>query len=294
MHYVVSKIFCEKNPIVARIIISREWEGEIEHAKALLNTIMHKWPSGTRVWFIITSGGFIEAPWPSDISSKDVPDARNPRPYIVKRLMNIAENYVIRYLLTDSQIGLLKQIARYITLGVDMHMDINNLRKSHVELVGVFDLTLEKFVLWTGKSYPKSNQPGLTCITDINSHFYAFEGIGETLILGCHDLKVFDPYHYNNPRRSEWRKEIIAKFHNIAKQRKPILVLQHPHTTVKVRTWQNAWKYLVKLVPSVRYYASAWRYYDPRVHPSKYNTLLDVLKATKSRETHTIDFVVDQ
>ena len=39
-------------------------------------------------------------------------------------------------------------------------------------------------------------------------------------------------------------------------------MLQHPHTTVKVRTWLNAWKGLENTLPSVKKYAGSGKYYE--------------------------------
>jgi len=67
-------------------------------------------------------------------------------------------------------------------------------------------------------------------------------------------------------------------------------VLQHPHTTVKVRTWLNAWSCLKKTLPSVEKYAGAGRYYEPHRRRSEYDDLDDVLMHTKCGDT--IDFIV--
>ena len=105
------------------------------------------------------------------------------------------------------------------------------------------------------------------------------------MILGCHDLTVFNPRSKN---AKGWRKEVNEEFKKLAQKEKPEIVLQHPHTTVKIKTWLNAWNYLKKTLSSVKIYASAGRYYEP--DRKEYDNLDDVLKYTKYG--NTIDFII--
>jgi hypothetical protein len=43
-----------------------------------------------------------------------------------------------------------------------------------------------------------------------------------------------------------WLQHTWKSFEVIAKDRKPVAVLHHPHTTVKIRTWSQAWHGLRK------------------------------------------------
>lgn len=105
--------------------------------------------------------------------------------------------------------------------------------------------------------------------------------------LGCHDLTIFNPRSKN---AKGWRKKVNEEFRELAKKEQPICVLQHPHTTVKVRTWLNAWSLLRKILPSVKIYASAGKFYEPDREPAEYDSLDKVLQSTKSG--NTIDFIV--
>lgn len=107
------------------------------------------------------------------------------------------------------------------------------------------------------------------------------------MILGCHDLTIFNPRSKN---ATGWRKEVNEEFKKIAKREKPEIVLHHPHTTVKVRTWLNAWCNLKKILPSVKIYASAGRYYESDRDLSEYDRLEDVLRYTRCGST--VDFIV--
>jgi hypothetical protein len=76
----------------------------------------------------------------------------------------------------------------------------------------------------------------------------------------------------------------------LARKEKPVCGLHHPHTTVKVRTWLNAWMGLSEELPSVKQYLGAGRYYEEARKPKEYDPLDDVLKHTKLGES--IDFIV--
>ena len=185
-------------------------------------------------------------------------------------------------LLTKDLRHKLREVADYITIGVDsfkgiVSMTSNYISKPHIELALLFDLKRDKWH-WTGKSYPTSNQQrGLVRIADLRTHFLKLD-IGTVMILGCHDLSVFNP---RSRSAKGWRKKANREFKKLARKERPICVLQHPHTAVKVRTWLNAWSNLRRTLPSVRSYASAGRYHEPNRDPSEYDDLIHVLKSTK-------------
>jgi hypothetical protein len=106
------------------------------------------------------------------------------------------------------------------------------------------------------------------------------------MILGCHDLTIFNPRSKN---ARGWRRNVNNDFKKLAQKEKPICVLHHPHTTVKRRTWLNAWGCLIKTLPSVKY-AGSGRYYESDRERSEWDTLDKILKDTKN--TTTIDFII--
>jgi len=281
----------DPDPFLARIIIAGEWEGRPEDSRRLLEEIYNKWPKDRKVKFLITCGGFLEFNWPESISKKDIGDSKNPNPEIVDILVKEAEKCV-KSVLTEDLRNKLKNVTDYITLGVDSYKEKisttkNYINQPHIELVFLVDLRNNEFY-WTGKSYPTpSQQNGLVRIVDLKSHFFDLD-IGKVMILGCHDLTIFNPRSKN---AKGWRKKVNEEFKKLAKREKPIIVLQHPHTTVKVKTWLNAWSRLTKLLPSVKIYASAGRYYEPDRSLSEYDKLNDVLDHTKCG--NTVDFIVN-
>ena len=272
---------------LGRVIIVGDWTGDVEAARTLLQEVCHKWPSGHRVKCLITGGGFLNFPWPNSL--EDVGDVRNPKPEALLSLRNEAEK-LCRLLLSD---GLRQEMLRctdYLTIGVDSAKSRISLAgvfisQLHAELVTLIDLRTDSH-LWTGKSYPTSSQEkGLVRISDLSTHFFDLD-FGKAMILGCHDLTMFN--NRNWEKTAGWRKEIKVQFRELARRKKPTVVLQHPHTTDSTRTWAAAWARLMKELPSVTAYASAGRYYRD---DGERSTLDEVLRTTKSGPT--IDVVVD-
>ena len=216
------------DPFLARTIIINEWKGRVEDAKRLLEKICDKWPNGKKVRFLITCGGFIQFDWPESISREDIGDNRNPSPGVVNTLVEKAKECVER-VLTKDLYNRLREVTDYITLGVDSYKEKisttqNYINQLHIELVFLIDLKNNMFY-WTGKSYPTpSQQNGLVRIADLKSHFFDLD-IGKVMILGCHDLTIFNPRSKN---AKGWRKEVNEKFKKLAQRERPEIVLHHP------------------------------------------------------------------
>jgi len=293
----------EPNPFLARVIIAGDWGGNVEVAKRLLGDVYERWPKGKRVKFLITCGGFVSFEWPQHLSYLAIGDNKNPNRQAVNVLIEEAEKNCQRLLSGDLH-KKLAECTDYLTLGVDsfkekVSLTTNYISEPHVELVALIDLRTDSYY-WTGKSYPISDQQsGLVRISDLKTHF--LDDTRKVMILGCHDLKVFDPRHYKRKNMSNWRKIIIKEFHELAIGEQPVLVLQHPHETdcvegINVRgknspgTWDRAWKHLRKIVKSVNNYASAGKYYNSDYPCQERSKLVDVLAKTKN--CHTIDFIV--
>jgi len=183
----------------------------------------------------------------------------------------------------------LSELADYMTLGVDSQTEVvsktqNYIGQPHAELVAIVDLR-DGMLHWTGKSYPTtSQQGGLIRVPDLKTHFLELPDAGKLMVLGCHDLTVFNPRSKN---ATGWRGRVRKEFRGLAKNEGPKIVLQHPHTSDSVLTWRAAWNGLIRDLPSVRAYASAGRYYNEDGQRSK---LDDVLEKTKLGDT--LDFIV--
>jgi len=271
----------EENPFLARAIIAGEWRGDPKEARRLLGHLCDRWPKSRRVKFLITCGGFIQFEWPESVSKEDIGDNKNQNDEAVKALVAEAKRCV-NLVLTGRLRDRLKEITDYVTLGVDSYKEKisttkNYISQPHIELVFLVDLRNNR-LYWSGKSYPTSaQQKGLVRISDLATHFFDLDA-GKVMVLGCHDLTVFNPRSKN---ARGWRKRVNEEFKELARREKPIYVLHHPHTTVKMRTWLNAWSNLKKTLPSVKAYAGAGRFYESDRDSSEYDELDDVLKHTK-------------
>lgn len=280
----------EPNPLLSRIIIAGEWDGDPTKARALLEDMCEKWPKGRKAKFLLTCGGFVQFDWPKAISRMDIGDNKNPNEEVMNTLVAEATNCA-KLVLDEKLSGKLRQFTDYVTLGIDSAKERisttqNYIGQLHVELVFLIDLRTNDFY-WTGKSYPTSSQQkGLVRISNLKTHFFDFE-VGKIMVLGCHDLAIFNPRSKN---AKGWRKDVNKNFKEFANSEQPNFVLHHPHTTVKRRTWLNAWSFLVKKLPSVEYYAGAGRYHEPDRARSEWDFLDDVLSSTKLGSS--MDFVV--
>jgi len=283
------KVREEPNPFLARVIIAGEWEGKPDEAKRLLEDIYEKWPKDKKVNFIITCGGFIQFNWPQSISRQDIGDNKNPNKQAVDSLVKEAEKCAKDVL--DGLNEKLREITDYITLGIDSYKEKisttkNYIRQPHIELVFLIDIINNKFY-WTGKSYPTDKQQrGLIRISDLRKHFFELDDVGKVMILGCHDLNLL----INRGKKTKdesWKKSIRKEFQELSKEKNPNYILHHPHTTDSSRIWSAAWGATEKILPSVKIYASAGRYYDSEGARSGLN---DVLEKTKCG--NTLDFIV--
>mgnify|MGYP001773470770 CR=1 FL=1 len=282
----------DPNPFLARIIIDGKWSGISKDAKRLLENVYEKFPKGKRVKFLITCGGFIQFDWPKSVSPQGIGDNKNPNRKALNMLVEEAKKCA-KNVLSNELKEKLREVTDYITLGADSYLNKDNLTKPHIELVLLVDLKTGEISHWTGKSYPTSmQQEGLVRISEelLETHFVKLPEVGRVMLLGCHDLKMFDPRHYKRLNLSKWRKNTIKQMHKIAKSEEPILVLHHPHTTVKIRTWGNAWNYLRKILPSVNRFLGAGVYYEHDRNRKEYDNLDEVLEKTKCG--NTIDFIV--
>lgn len=281
----------DPDPFLARVIITRGWKGDLKKARSLLSNIYEEWPKERKTKFIVTCGGFLQFDWPSSILSADIGDNKYPKNEALNLLVKEAEKCA-RYVVGDGLGEKLGEVADYLTLGIDSHKEKvsttqNYISQPHVELVFLIGLKNNR-VYWTGKSYPTSSQQGgLVRISDLTTHFFELDGVGKTMVLGCHDLTVFNPRSKN---AKGWRMSVNDQFKELSRKEKPICVLHHPHTTVKKRTWLNAWSCLRKTLPSVRHYAGAGRYFEDDRDRPDWDTLIDVLENTKGGST--IDFVI--
>jgi len=289
--YKVDKVIAdhEENPFFARIIIAEEWDGQLRKARNILADVYRKWPKHRKAKILITCGGFIQYKWPNSISKRDIGNNVMPNEKSVEALVEEAKKYV-DWVLDDGLADKLKEVTDYLTLGIDtfkqkVSTTNNYIGKHHIELVFLIDLKSKK-IYWTGKSYPTPSQKrGLVRIADLEKHFIELDDLGRVLVLGCHDLTIFNPRSKN---AKGWRKKLNSEFRKICQEKEPRIVLHHPHTTGCVRTWSAAWNGLSNELPSVEKYAGAGRYF--RSLEKQLDKEDKLLQSTKLGSS--IDFIV--
>lgn len=278
----------DPNPSLARIIIAGEWDGDVYTSKKVLQQICDVWPKGKNVDCIITCGAFLEFDWPKSLP--DYGDNKYPDKNTLNMLI-VEATKQCQLLLDETLRHRLCNHTRYITIGIDSHKDkisfsSASIRHPHVELVVFIDIAANQY-FWTGKSYPTPGQEnGLLRFQDIRTHFIEV-GFGKVLILGCHDLNVFNP-RGRATTKAEWRKNVRTEFYNTIKNEKPKIVLHHPHTTDSSRIWTPAWNELIRVAPTVEKYIGAGRYYNQNGTRSNLDEILG-----KTKLGNTIDFVID-
>lgn len=282
------KVMEEPEPLLARIIIADQWRGDEREARNVLEEVCKNWPTGKKVKFLMTCGGFVQFDWPHALSRKNIGDNKYPNNEALEVLVEEAKKCA-EQVVGGGLREKLSEFTDYLTLGIDSQKEKisttgNFIGKPHVELVFLVDLRNDNYY-WTGKSYPTpSQEKGLVRIDDLKRHFFEFGGIGKILILGCHDLTVFNPRSQN---AKGWREKANKDFRTISRKMSPTIVLQHPHTTDCVMTWAAAWNGLEEQLPSVKTYAGAGRYHNSEGERSD---LKDVL--TKTKKGNSLDFIV--
>lgn len=278
----------QSHPLLSRIIIAKDWKGRKQESKEVIEEVSNNWPKGKKVKFLITCGGFIQFDWPMSVTRRSIGDNKYPNKEAVEALVKEGDKCA-KFILSNGLREKLCESANYLTLGIDSYKEKistthNIIGMPHIELVFLIDLKTNKYY-WTGKSYPTSSQEkGLIRISDLSKHYFELSDVGVVLVLGCHDLTVFNPRSKN---AKGWREKVNMDFRILARAMNPIIVLQHPHTTDSIWTWAAAWNGLKNDLPSVEIYASAGRYYNSKGERSK---LEDVLKKTK--KGNTIDFII--
>ncbi len=279
-------ISSDPKPRLGRIVIASRWRGDVPAARGLLEELCVAWPRDLKVDCLVTCGAFLRFDWPTSLTVRDY---LRPKPAAVDTLLRRAQ-HACDSLLSYELVARLAQRARYLTIGVDsplqnkMTTTQNRIGVPHVELVCVVDLHAQPpRYYWTGKSYPTSAQANrLVRIGDLQTHFLSLE-IGKVMVLGCHDLTMFNPRARANAKG--WRKNTQNQFQRTAKRECPIIVLHHPHTTVKRRTWLNAWHELRRRLPSVAAYVGAGRYQEDDRARDEWDDLPAVLSGTKLGRT---------
>lgn len=286
--HTIIEILFDPNPKFARVIIAGPWEGNVIRAKTLMEDIIQKWPTQDRVAFFVTPGAFLRFPWPEQFPAPE--DNLHPFEECLTLLRDAARKCCDQFL--DEKLRAdLSHHADYLTVGIDSE-DKRKKNGYQVEFVALVDLKTNQY-FWTGKSYPDSpQQHRLIRVSDLSSHFIHLP-IGNAMVLGCHDLKMFSNRGRTaagTVQENTWRKTAHQEIDQLIAREKPIIILQHPHTTDRYGSWYAEWNELASRCPPEVMYISAGLYY----HYGKEcrSSLADVRKNTRCGTS--IDFVIHQ
>ena len=253
-------------PTIVRIVVNgRPWKKpgcvNFDKARGMLKQALKSkcWPS-KRSLFAVAPGGFIHARMPEYHGKQGWSSRRRD----FQDLIPIAEEVVEKVVIGDIKRELSLRV-QFLTLGVDLVLPGQAKGAegigTHAELVAVVDLSTGRICKWTGKSYPTPKQEHtLVHETTLKSHLRRCKG-QRVLILGCHDLNVFNNRSRANARNPS-RVERWEKLDELACQFKPTLVLHHPHQTDTWETWQGGWSGVRQHLDSVPTYASGIAYFS--------------------------------
>ena len=177
------------------------------------------------------------------------------------RLIPVALRAVERVIGTDKVMARLRHRTRLLTLGIDLNSTkLKGGPETHAEMVAVIDTETGAVIRWTGKSYPAGPVQERTLVhAPLESHLLKF---GETpmLILGCHDLNLFSQRARANQLAGSIRRRRCDAMRRLAKEFKPVSVLQHPHTTDSPMIWSTAWSGVRQHLSTAQTLASAIAY----------------------------------
>jgi hypothetical protein len=213
--------------------------------------------------YLMTQGGFLEF---------EFDDSDN-----LDQIYQLAESAYNQFV---SNLGLnIFDYCQLFTIGID-----GKSKKKTIELVAI--VRDGQKIQWTGKSYPKNEEmKHLILIENYQSHLIN-HGQDKVLVMGCHDLNVYNPRGLSKLKPNSKKYYLSKNYRESIESFKPTVVLQHPHTTVSPRTWQNAYIKMKNTIPTVSSFASGICYYDKDAN--KIRPLDQVLCKTKTDDCYDI------
>lgn len=261
--------------VIARITLRDPRDRSPEGAEAaLLRAFTEEWPRGVRADITITPGGLArveyEVIWPISFGWETTP-------HDFQAALSQAEPY-LRRIMTRRVWRAARQCTRWLTVGIDQQWEFKGWMWPHAELVAIVDVEREVVVRWTGKSFPTINQQRDLIQAPLDSHFITL-GKRRVVVLGCHDLSMYNPRGYANQDPAGTRRKRCDKFRRMCRQFAPSIVVQHPHSTDSPNVWRTAWSGLRRDLPTVEHWASG--IYYKRKARGKFE---DVLRSTRSPE----------
>lgn len=262
---------------LARLVVDGWPVPELEWAEEALFDTLSTLKLGVK--YLITPGGFTIVPFPAG----DITRGWNSGSHLA--LLAKAATPAIEACMTQRVKMAAAGKVEYITINVDLRTIGES---SHAELIAVVAANGD-IVGWTGKSFPTMDQEkSLVHITSVNSHKFRLKG-ENVLVLGCHDLNVFNNRSRANQKPGGPRSNRCQEMLQMAKDFKPDIVLHHPHGTDTWKSWNAAWLEVGGLFPEA-YGGSAISYCADGVLPRA--PLAEVLPRTLLWMTQSRDILV--
>lgn len=263
---------------ISRLVIQGESSVEPWMAEAmLLHVLDSEWPAGLKTQILQTPGGFVGGPFPTAWSGGV---GWNSQRWDFPDLLIPAQD-VLAQTITERVLEAAQGKVNAVTIGVRL---ARAERPEWAELVAFYDI-VSRQVHWTGSSFPATHQErDLFQVVDLSTHFIETNA-EKMLILGSHDLNIYNPRaNLSGPRRLRC-DQLRERFLQFA----PTMVLHHPLLTDTPRLWLPAWTELEKELPSVKTWASGICYHSHQDRPR--GRLRDVLMRTTGGQ-RPYDFVV--
>jgi hypothetical protein len=253
---------------IARIVV-RGWPSA--DPLSALRQAFANWPHGAQAQYLITPGGFVTCRWPRNWVG---PRGWASRESNLSALADIGTP-TVEQLLTPDVLKSASGKIDYITIGVDVRSETTS---THAELIALVEVATAKIIGWTGKSFPTPGQERtLVHVADPASHLFQV-GQERLVILGCHDLNIFNGRSRANQLPGGNRETRCRELLSVISDFRPSCIVQHAHATDTWRTWVTPWAEVAHRFPDASW-ASAIAY-APKRTPECRAPLVDVLWRT--------------
>lgn len=267
---------------IARLVTHGRPPSTVPRAERMLYAALgSRWPSGARSRFLLLPGGFVQGYCKRN---RDVRSGWDSRPQDIVPF--VAEARLIVQRLLSARV---REQARgkvdAVVVGVDV-WDPNGTYAELVALVGV----ATRSVHFTGKSLPRSDQPLVVRMMDLETHFVS--SVGErVLLLGCHDLNLFSPRGRSRQTEGGCIHLLREEMDTQVLRHKPTVVLQLPHGTDTPTTWRASWNALRAFAPTVKAWASSISYFN--IYDEPLRAPLEKVLGGTACDAGSLDLVFD-
>lgn len=269
---------------IGRLAVEGWSPRSVEQARELLIDGLRRLP--VRVEYLVAPGGYVNL-------LKDLGEIGAGWHSLEKSLEHFrADAARVCKQVTSRLPASMRDMARYFSFGLDVR-DVHLKGVKHAELVAVADLQSGEMLLLTGKTYPTACQEKtLVREAEWESHLWLAPNGDRVLVLGCHDLNVYNNRALSNASkdRSGCRYKTISDGRAAFKKFKPTHILHHPHATDIANTWRGAWSGVMEIHPKLEQGVSGIGH--PTLRSREPDDIEVVLAATQTPRCTSADVVV--